>query len=339
MRSDLEERIKNAAPDPTFGLEEVRHRAARRHLRRRLSAAVVAFVVAGGGIGGLFLSFGPGGPKPRPPAAQIDGVIRQAYLPITDARDWTVDEQRTMHEAQFVLVSRCMRRAGFENPYIPFAHYTLDRRYGLQDLDAARKWGYGLPPTMVVDESAVQAYTDSLSPKERRAFESALGGGSPDGAEGAGTGDLTTPGGCTDEARDTLYGSTTQALRAEELRWMSYDVESEAYFASEKDPRVQLAVGAWSDCMEERGYHVSDLADPLEASLLAGGPVGGPEDVRLAVTVVRCNDATDLVEIWSGVEAAIQGQLLEEHRAFFRELFQLREQAYENALQIADRDS
>ena len=335
MRSDLGERINNAAPDPTFGLEEVRHRAARKHLRRRLSAAVVAFVVAGGGIGGLFLSFGPGEPRPKQPAAQIDGVIHQAYLPITDARDWTVDQQRAMHEAQFILVSRCMRRAGFENPYIPFAPFTLDRRYGLQDLDAAKKWGYGLPPTMVVDESAVQAYTDSLSLKERRAFESALGG-SPDGAEGAGTGDSTAPGGCADEARDTLYGSTTQALRAEELRWMSYDVEFEAFFASEKDPRVKLAVGAWSDCMEQRGYEVDDLADPVDASLLAGGPVGGPEDVRLAVTVVRCNDATDLVEIWSGVEAAIQGQLLEEHSASMRELFQLREQAYENALQIAD---
>lgn len=335
MRSDLEERVNNAAPDPTFGLEEVRHRAERRHLRRRLSAAIVAFVVAGGGIGGLFLSFGPGGPRLKQPAAQIDGVIHRAYLPITDARDWTVDEQRAMHEAQFLLVSRCMRRAGFENPYIPFAPYTLDRRYGLTDLGAARKWGYGLPPTMVVDESAVRAYIDSLSPTERQAFESALGGG-PDGAEAAGTDNSTAPGGCADEARDTLYGSTTQAVRAEELRSTSYDFESEAYFASEKDPRVQLAVGAWSDCMEERGYHVSDLADPLEASLLEGGPVGGPEDVRLAVTVVRCNDATDLVEIWSGVEAAIQGRLLEEHRAFFRELFELREQAYENALQIAD---
>jgi hypothetical protein len=336
MRSDLQERVNNAAPDPTFGLEQVRHRAARERLRRRLSAAVVAFVIAGGGIGGLFLSFGPGEPKPKPPATQIDGVIHRAYLPITDARDWTVDEQRTMHEAQFLLVSRCMRRAGFENPDIPFAPYTLDRRYGLQDLDAARKWGYGLPPTMVVDESAVQAYTDSLSPKERRTYESAYGGG-PDGAEAAGTDNSTMPGGCADEARDALYGSTTQALRAEELRGMSYDIEFEAYFASEKDPRVQLAVGAWSDCMEERGYHVSDLADPLDASLLAGGPVGGPEDVRLAVTVVRCNDATDLVEIWSGVEAAIQGQLLEKHRASMREFFQLREQAYENALQIANR--
>jgi hypothetical protein len=334
MRSDLQERVNNAAPDPTFGLEEVRHHAARNHVRRRLSAAVVAFVVAGGGIGGLFL-FGPGGPKPKQPAAQIDGVIRQAYLPLTDARDWTMDQQRTIHSAQFVLVSRCMRRAGFENPYIPFAPFTLDRRYGLKDLDAARKWGYGLPPAMVVDESAVRAYIDSLSPAERQAFESALGG-AQDGAEGAGTGDSTSRGGCADEPSDILYGSRSQALRAEELRRLSEELEAKAYFASEKDPRVQLAFGAWSDCMEERGYKVSDRDDPLAASLLAGGPVGGPEDVRLAVTVVRCNDASDLVEIWSGVEAAIQGQLLEKHRASMREFFQLREQAYENALQIAN---
>jgi hypothetical protein len=335
MRSDLQERVNNAAPDPTFGVEEVRHRAARRHLRRRVSAAVVAIAVAGGGIGGLFLSFGPGGPKPPQPAAQIDGVIHQAYLPITDARDWTVDQQRTMHEAQFLLVSRCMRRAGFENPYIPFAPYTLDRRYGLKDLDAARKWGYGLPPTMVIDDSASQAYIDSLSPKERQAYESALGG-SPDGAEGAGTDNSTARGGCADEARDTLYGSSTQAVRAEELRRMSYDLESEAYFASEKDHRVQLAVGAWSDCMGEHGYEVFDLADPLDASALTGGPVGGPEDVRLAVTVVRCNDASDLVEIWSGVEALIQSRLLEEHRAALQELFALREQAVQEALQTVD---
>lgn len=335
MISDLRERVSHEAPDPTFGLDEVRRRALRKHLRRRLSAAVVAFVVAGGGIGGLFLSFGHGGPKPTQSAAQIDGVIRQAYLPLTDARDWTVDQQRTMHEAQFLLVSQCMRRAGFENPYIPFAPFTLDRRYGLKDLDAARKWGYGLPPTMVVDESAVQAYIDSLSPTERQAFESALGG-SRDGAEGAGTGDSMSRGGCADEPSDILYGSRSQALRAEELRKMSEELEAEAYIASERDPRVQLAVGAWSDCMEERGYEVSYRDDPLDASLLAGGPVGGPEDVRLAVTVVRCNDASDLVEIWSGVEAVIQGQLLEKHRASMREFFQLREQAYENALQIAN---
>jgi hypothetical protein len=52
------------------------------------------------------------------------------------------------------------------------------------------------------------------------------------------------------------------------------------------------------------------------------------------VTVVRCNDATDLVETWSGVEAEIQGQLFEEHRAPLQELMSLREQAFENALEI-----
>jgi hypothetical protein len=273
----------------------------------------------------VILSFQEG-LEPTRPAAQIDGVIRQAYLPITNAREWTVDQQRTMHEAQFQLVLGCMRRAGFEYPSEPFAPFTLsiDRRYGLTDLEAARKWGYGLPPGAIVDDSAMRAYLDSLSPVEREAFEVAASGTTSSDGQG----------GCLGEARDTIYGSRARSLRAEELRQTSQDLEIQAYFAAEGDQRVQRATALWTGCMEKRGYEVSDLADPWDASVLVTGPPGGPEDIALAVTVVRCNDATDLVETWSGVEAEIQGQLFEEHRAPLQELMSLREQAFENALEI-----
>jgi hypothetical protein len=335
MTHDLRKRVTTAAPTPTFTAGDIRQRVRRRFLRRRVSAGVVAFAIAGGGFGGLFLAFNPEGSRPTRPAARVDGIIRQAYLPITDARAWTVDQQRAMHEAQFLLVSRCMRNAGFEHPYVKFAPFppSLDRRYGLKDPDAARKWGYGLPSSMDVDDSASQAYTDSLTPEERRAYEVAAVG-SPDGQVPIGTDGSTAPAGCLGEARDTIYGSRVEAIKAEELRQMFQELEGEAYFASEGDQRVESVKDQWIDCMEGRGYDVSGLDDPLDASVLATGPEGGLADIELAMSVVHCNDATDLVEIWSGVEAEIQDGLLQAHAAEMQELLALREQAIANADRI-----
>lgn len=331
MSSDLRKRVSDGAPPPTFDADDVRERVARKDRRRRISTIVVAVAIAASGISGLFLS-GFGRPARTLPAARIDGVIRQAPLPITDALWWTTSQQRTMHGAESLLQSACMRRAGFDLPTVPFDPFDLDRRYGLKDLEAARTWGYGLPP---MGPDPQEAYVASLSQEDRRDFYRAYLG-APVGAETTGTESSTAPLGCAAEARDTIYGSTDRAVRAEVLRQTIQNLDGEAYFAAEEDGLVRQAKDRWIDCMEERGYDVSALDDPMDASVLlhAGALEGGSADIELAVSVVRCNDATDLVEIWSGVEAEMQQELLNEHRSQMEEFLALRAQAVENAERI-----
>jgi hypothetical protein len=336
MNSDLESRVRAAAPAPTFDAEDVRSRATRRHHRRRISTIFVAVAIAAVGVGGLLLP-GFGRPERTLPAARIDGVIHQAHLPITDALAWTTNQQRSMTKAESLLQSACMRQAGFDLPAVPFHPFTgVDRRYGLKDLEAARMRGYGLPP---MGPDPQQAYVDALSQEDRREFYRAFLG-APDGAE-AGADNAIGSVGCAEEARNTIYGSATSSRRADVLYQMLVRLDAEAYFASEEDGLVQLAKDAWIDCMEGRGYNVSSLDDPMDASVLlpAGTPEGGPADIDLAVSVVECNDATDLVEIWSGVEAEIQQKLLTEHRAEMEEFLSLRTHALENADRIVQEES
>ena len=336
MNTDLEKRVRSATPVPRFNAEDVRRRAGRRHHRRRISTILVAVSIAGGGMGVLFLS-GFGRPERTLPAARIEGVIHQAHLPITDALEWTTSQKRSMHGAESLLQTICMRRAGFDLPTIPFdPPIGVDRRYGLKDPDAARKWGYDLPPTGM-DPDPQQAYIDSLSPEDQRDFFRAYAG-VPDGAE-AGVDSASESVGCADEARNTIYGSASRYTRSDLLYQTLEGLAAQAYSASERDGLVQLAKDAWIDCMEGRGYDVSSLDDPMDASVLlhAGALEGGQADIELAMSVVRCNDATDLVEIWSGVEAGIQEELLVEHQAEMGELMALRAQALENAGRIVDK--
>jgi hypothetical protein len=338
MTHDLRQRVSNAAPTPTFSASNIRDRARHRMLQRRISSGVVGLAVAMSGFGGLLIAFNSEVSRPTRPAAQVDGTIRQAYLPITDALQWTVDEQRTMHEAQFLLVSRCMQREGFDHPYVKFAPFLLNRRYGLTDADAASRWGYGLPPGLGRNDSAGEAYFDSLSPAKQRAYEIAIVG-QPDGQVPIGSDGDTMAAGCIGEARDTIYGSTARAIRTEELRKMFGELQAEAYAASEDDQRVQLVKDQWMDCMDRHGFDVSGLDDPLEASILVTAPVGGPADIDLAMTVVRCNDATDLVEIWSGADAENQEALLEAQPGEAEELTSLREEALANAARTVREES
>lgn len=331
MSSDLERRVRAAAPVATFDVEDIRRRAARKQHRQRISTIFVAVAIAAGGVGGLFLS-GFGRPERTLPAARIDGVIRQARLPITDALWWTTDQQRTMHGAESLLQSSCMRRAGFDLPTVPFDPFDVDRRYGLKDLEAAQRWGYGLPP---MGPDPQQAYVDGLSPDERRDFYRAYLS-APDGAEADGADNTTGAVGCADEARITIYGSAARSMRVDVLYDVLVGLDAEAYFAAEEAGLVRQAKDRWIECMEGRGYDLSNLDDPMDASVLlrAGAPVGGTADIALAVSVVRCNDATDLVEIWSGVEAEMQKELLNEHRSEMEEFLTLRVRALENADRI-----
>ena len=83
--------------------------------------------------------------------------------------------------------------------------------------------------------------------------------------------------------------------------------------------------------MQDEG--VDDVA-PSAVSVLE--PPDSEAATRVAVADVRCKDATDLVEIWSRVEAEFQANLLEQHHADMVDLFALRAQALDNARRIVE---
>lgn len=329
MSNDLQQRVRAAAPNPSFTSESVRRRAARRHVRRRVTSGVVALAVAVLGIGGLFMSFA--NQSATNPAAGSDGTIHWHRLPITAAVGWSESEQHTLADAEYLLTSECMSRAGFDirrDPWTtPFSN--MERRYGgITDLDAATRWGYGLPPSEIVDDSASIGYFKSLSPERRHAHEVAMFG-TEDEMIPVGTGGTWISAGCIGERRDVIYGSRTEAIKAEELRELTQGLTNEALTSSSADPRVEAAIAEWSSCMATEGI---DVNHPYDAGALA--PEGSAASRDIAVADVRCKDKTDLVEIWSSVEASIQARLLDENRQSVDELVALRQQAIDNAERI-----
>lgn len=240
----------------------------------------------------------------------------------------TTDEQiRSLETAQDLLVGDCMKRFGFTYK-LPVRAAPRPKgtssRYGITDEARAARHGYARAGGSAPAPEKLPE--DSMPPAERLALtgpplKSKPGGGielPPLTLEEAQktdsgrtvNGQKVLPGGCAREGYLRLYAEKKEPV---ELLFV-FGMEGEASTRAQQSPKVAKAVKAWSACMAEKGYRVSDPISPHEAlGLKSEADFGSAQAIAAAKQDVVCKKRTDLVALWYTAEVGFQKELMEEH--------------------------
>ncbi|MDK9497676.1 hypothetical protein QEZ40_002619 [Streptomyces katrae] len=253
-------------------------------------------------------------PVPTPTAGTVVGLRLPigAYLP--------TDTERALSEyLRGLLVRDCVRRHGasFMDPAVtggaapPAAYDPLNmaRRYGVGDMETARRYGYRVDPAHRA--ARVDGPSGAAAPA-RTAEERGLLTGVADRRPGQPSASGERPrfggrpvpdGGCYGEADRALLNDGS---RAGAFGGTVNVIERQGYERSRRDPRVREAFTRWSACMKAKGHH---YADPLGA---AGDTArwrpdatqeAGPDERATAVADMECKRDVNLLGVWFAVES------------------------------------
>jgi hypothetical protein len=233
------------------------------------------------------------------------------------ARSLSSAERAVLLLAQERLVSRCMRAKGLTYHAVgpssaeleaeDAAAHALERAYGSDDVERARREGYGLSRLQKTTAAAGDPVRDhpntrlvqSMSPAQQQAYTVALFGESGDMAA------LDLPGGmqlsvsvtgCVAEARKSLYGDVRRYLR---LQVLVENIGGDAVRRVLEDPRYVRAVAAWRACMADHGYRYREATDALAAMA----------DRRTAVRDATCNRSARVAATGRRLQAKVTAAL------------------------------
>jgi hypothetical protein len=225
----------------------------------------------------------PDRPVSEPPVDAIPAIVdvRDLVMPL-DAYTLGTDDLSTLSRARLALMADCLGRHGFafeipEPRPIPWARH--ERRYGLTDQARAARHGYHVPEI-----------TGRPPPREPRL---------PD--------DIAED--CLDWARRRLH---QDAPDLPEPR-LADALDLRAYQLSKEDSRVRAVFSAWSRCMRRNDF---SYPDPMAANNDVAFATEAPteDEIRVAVSDVRCKQQVGVVQVWATVEMAYQRQAVETHR-------------------------
>ncbi|MFE5716721.1 hypothetical protein ACFQ7J_38575, partial [Streptomyces sp. NPDC056501] len=245
------------------------------------------------------------GAKPLSDPAKV--APAQLVYPLDPYR--TTDEQiRSLEKAQDLLTADCMKRFGFtyKPPVRPLPRpKTTSSRYGVTDAATAARYGYVKPGVVDVPEPSGE---DTLPRAERMALSGPPLGSKPGGGmvippltleelrktDSGRTlnGQKVPVGGCGREGHLRLYAEKKEP---EDLLFV-FGMEGEASSRAQQSPKVAKAVKAWSACMAEKGYRVTDPISPQEAlGLKSEADFGSAPAIAAAKQDVACKKRTNLV--------------------------------------------
>lgn len=249
----------------------------------------------------------------------------QISLPL-DAYVMTVEEDVMLERAVWLLTVECLADFGVQYtppPVQPTMQISYQRRYGLLDLESARAWGYhGGDPA--IDREVAEADAAELTRRDSGLVGELLFGPSDAATE-------LPPGvpedGCLNEARRTL-------TRGDE----SYDenvlfsLTYQSSVLAEQDERVQAAFVRWSECMADAGF---SYAGPWDANNDQWMEDAVTDRERTVATAdVTCKYQTNIVGIWTAVDAAYQERLIDEHAELLTTLTEARTRVLARAASI-----
>jgi hypothetical protein len=264
----------------------------------RAAAAALAVTAAG--------CAGHGAPaRPNAGAATSDRapvLLRSAdlRLPLDDYIPALADAGR-LARAGRVLVRQCMRGLGFAD-YAPSDPAPTagprtwnERRYGLAD-PAQANHGYW---------SATRA---ALAVRRVPTVATREEGDAVTGRVDAVHGQRVPAGGCGSEAQRQLAAHDPPGADKQ----LAQHLITDSFFGSQRDPRVQAVMAAWSRCMRTAGFAYADPLDPPRDERFQGA-VSGLE-IATAKADIACKQHTNLVGVWFTVESAQQRSLIEANR-------------------------
>ena len=250
---------------------------------------------------------------PAPPSSVQAATSSEAFTPYEDLGQ-SNDDGLAPNESFSALSKACLTDTGFPNaPSYGFFIFGP-----LSSLVPYGPWGYigvteaaqyGFQPGLFI-HTALPKSSGPPSAAEQKAMEKC---------------DPITGKFFDAEGRATLAG----------IRTLTNDIQTDV----QHDPSVLAATKAWSACMAQNGYHITDPQTAFEQALRAGGgavigyagsgangssravaigALGGTQqtkqqkqaEIALAVTDADCTESTDLAGIYFAVKASYEQQLV-----------------------------
>lgn len=274
----------------------------------------------------------------------IPAKLRPKPTPI-EAYLGTARQLATLDYAQQILAATCMQEHGYKIQVVKFddlvawrtedVEYTRSRWFGLTDLGAAKKFGYGEPPLTpepTVDNSKVLS-----DPLAAEAWD--------------GSADLTVQLSADDEANGCNRGSQmkllgvsgldlTQPLLAEQLR-------NDATARAQATPEYAAVYEDFGQCLRDAGYDVPDPQRPFASKQLrqinngrdrAPGERAPSAEIKLAAADIDCKVKTNFVRRLEAVLTDEQRSLIEQNALALDEEQERTESALRRAASVIDGD-
>lgn len=234
--------------------------------------------------------------------------VTPLVLPV-DAYRLTAAQSDEIDQATRLLMTRCMKRFGFDYTpprtanVLPSELAGNARRYGLADADLARDQGYQVgtgpgeisttPEKLNSDEIlALTGHLDSLSRPTK-------------------TDDQIPLGGCAGEAGRAISGDTESEFLAITSQDPVTKIDINSFDQSSGDPKVKNVIAAWSACMKSQGFDYAGPLDPARDPLVTNETTASPKELALATADVDCKQKTQLVQVWLSVETGIEKKLIQ----------------------------
>jgi hypothetical protein len=212
----------------------------------------------------------------------------------------SLSDYRRLAEARGILVRRCMQRLGIDYKTLtrpgPGLQTRNERRYGITDVDEARRFGYRKPqpPTAATPPNSVQdpKMFALLFGKSARRYTSRP----------------VPAGGCVGEAHRGL--ATGRSAGVEDV---AQPLAMKSWSMSAADPRVRQVFATWSACMKHAGLDYPTPIDVLrDRELRAKSSLA---QRATAVADTACKREHNIIGVWAAVEAAYQRALIEQNQA------------------------
>jgi hypothetical protein len=258
-------------------------------------------------------------------AGQRDGASSSRTLPI-EAYMLTSEQESVVFRAVQALTRKCMEKQGFDEGLPDQAALETDktfngflyRRYSaVEDEATARKYGIHLP---VLVDNPVPPSAPSMSAEFTEALFGSMAEGNPREQVDVSSGKLTY-GGCMGQAEKALVGNSKYLVSigqtpSEPVRKLNLDP------STREDPRVVAAQAAWSKCMAEAGYELSSTVADVEGipGVDITSPTPSQAEISLALQQVKCQKATDVVDIWFKAESQYQTKKIDEDAQVFAQV-------------------
>ncbi|MGW3290516.1 hypothetical protein ACWDR3_38370 [Streptomyces sp. NPDC001002] len=221
-----------------------------------------------------------------------------------------------LFRAKAVLTESCMRRFGHSWPAptgpIPETG-TLNpantaHRYGITDAAKAARYGYHPVPGSVPPQVKNKPTRAQPAPEAMLVLRGLHQDGTAASTDSRGR--RLPVGGCEAEATKALSGDPQKLGNQQVVSAINIG----SYRDSQRDPRVVAAFRAWSQCMKQHNNDYT-YADPTRApgkNPTFNGPTAGPAERALASTDVACKRKTNVIGVWSAVDAAYERRAMAE---------------------------
>ncbi|WP_441124575.1 hypothetical protein [Nonomuraea sp. H19] len=238
--------------------------------------------------------------------------VSHLVLPF-DAYKTTPKQRAIVGNAHNHLVKQCMRKHGIpvEPPAEdPAAIAAVDpgnsRRYGVVDIEAARRYGYHLARPPSPDTTGSWA-AELPEPARHHLY--------------------ATDKGCLDQATRTLE----KGARKADWQWLA-EQDSLTLEQAAKHPSVTAAVKRWQACMSQAGHsYPAPEAAIADSRWDLDKPAVSEEEKRIATADTQCKWSSGLVLAWYGADVDLQQAVIRDNPDRFAALRANREQRVKHA--------